>query len=589
LRRVNAAKASGGRHSWPSRSALVESLVFVALSFLLYGQGGQDDTYISYWPARVLAEHGQILNYNGVRLEQSSSLSLVVILASLYRVLPLSMPTVGFLTSMGFGALTIVLADRVAGRLRIGPSGGVVAVIATVACFGSWTTSGMETSLVTASGLLMALELDALRSARTWAARWVVPTSAVLLFAASRPESPIIVGGMVVASVVSLSLAPSSEESLARRLIPSIRIASVAALAVAVLLAFRRVYFHAWLPNPAAMKVAGFNTAEGFDYIWNCFRINGFALAALASMGLVTLAVQLVLRRPETHLLGLIAAEMLGHLGFVVVSGGDWMAGCRFLALAIPTLVILGMAAGMLWLPRRRERWAFSILLVASNLFASAQIVHSGGNDGRPGFLLPRAILAFRQRVGSLDLAPIELANKIHERDAATLSQFLPVVDRAIAALHRPVWVATGQAGMMAYQLASHHFGEAKVIDLWSLTTRDLYDCLPRGSTRGSRWGTVIRPEQYLAAAKSLEESCGLPRADIFYNECLGDGDREALARHGYRVIYEQLGEVRDLENDPALRGSVPACGYFALRQDVADSLGLRSETDWSWDANPIE
>src|SRR5665213_2790297 len=86
---------------FPSRPALVCALAFAAFAFLLYGQSGQDDTYITYWPARTLAEHGQIWNYNGVRLEQSSSLSLVVILAILYKLLPLSMPTVGFLSSLG--------------------------------------------------------------------------------------------------------------------------------------------------------------------------------------------------------------------------------------------------------------------------------------------------------------------------------------------------------------------------------------------------------------------------------------------------------------------------------------------------------
>ncbi len=586
FRRADAAIDSAPR---PDRTALALSVGFVLLSFLLYGQGGQDDTYITYWPARVLAEHGQILNYNGVRLEQSSSLSLVVLLALLYKLLPFSMPTVGFLTSTGLGAVTLLLADRVAKRLRIEPSGGVLAVIATVSCFGSWATSGMETTLVTASGLLMTLQVDSLRSARTWIARWVLPTSAVLLFAASRPEAPIIVAGVVAASLAALLSARSSHDSLAVRLALSARVVAVAVVAVGLLLAFRRLYFHAWMPNPAAMKLPGFDAVGGLEYLWNCFGLNGFALAALALVGVGGLAAELFLRRPEapTHLLAMIGAVMAGHLGFVVISGGDWMSGCRFLAPAIPTLVILGMAAWARWAPGRRQGWAIAVLLSASNLFSSVQTVHAGTNDGRPGFLLPRALSAFHRRVGSGDFAPVELANKIHERDAVTLSQFLPIVDRAIAALHRPVWVVTGQAGMMPYYLASRHYGEAKVIDLWSLTTRELYDCMPRGSAPGSRWGTLIRPEKYLGAAPSLEATCGLPQADIFYNECLGLADREALTAHGYRVIYDQGGDVKDLENNRAFGGAVRACGYFALRQELADSLGLRSETDWAWNANP--
>ncbi len=557
-------------------------------AFLLYGEAGQDDTYITYWPARVLAEHGQILNYNGVRLEQSSSLSLVVVLAALYKVLPFSMPTVGFLTSMGFGVLTILLAERAARRLGIAPPGAVAPVIATVGCFGSWATSGMETTLVTASGLWMVLELDGLGSARTWVARWLVPTLAILFFAASRPESPIVALGIVFAGGVALLSARSAADGTLRsRLTLSMKMTSVAAVAVAALLAFRRLYFRAWIPNPAAMKTPGFSAIEGASYLWDCFGSNGFSLLALAILGLLALAVQMVLRRPGTLLLSMIGAEMVGHLGFAVVSGGDWMRGCRFLAPAIPTLVILGLAAALLWLPDRRQGWALSLLFTVSNLFSSAETVHVGANDGRPGFLLPAAISRFQEHVDARTFAPIELANKVHERDAATLSHFLPIADRAIAALHRPLWVVTGQAGMMGYHLMSRHFGDAKLIDLWSLTTRELYDCLPNGRAPGSRWGTHIGLEQYFSAAQSLEETCGLPQADVFYNECLGSESREILARHGYRILYDQHGDVRDLDGNRVLTGRMPACGYFALREPLADSLGLRAETDWTWDANP--
>src|SRR3954469_16024318 len=104
---------------------IVPAVLSLLLAVLLFGQGGQDDTYITFWPARALAEHGQILNYNGVRLEQSSSLSLVVVLAILYKLLPLSMPTIGFLTSMAFGMLTVLLAERAARRLGIGSPAAV--------------------------------------------------------------------------------------------------------------------------------------------------------------------------------------------------------------------------------------------------------------------------------------------------------------------------------------------------------------------------------------------------------------------------------------------------------------------------------
>lgn len=575
---------------FPSRPALVCALAFAAFAFLLYGQSGQDDTYITYWPARTLAEHGQIWNYNGVRLEQSSSLSLVVILAILYKLLPLSMPTVGFLSSLGFGGLTILLAERVAYRLRIRPSAAVAPVIATVACFGSWATSGMETSLVTASGLWMILELDSLGTHTRWARAWLVPALSVLLFAASRPEAPIIVGGVVVGGLVAMLLRKNGagENELARSVGQAAKLVSVAGAPVVTLLSFRLIYFHAWLPNPATMKLAGFNASDGFRYLWDCFSSNGFALLALAVLGLISLTARLVGRRQGTVLLAMIAAEMVGHLGFAIISGGDWMTGCRFLAPAIPTIVILGLAAAAPWIRAGSRVSALSLLLATSNLFTSAQFVHAGANDGRPGFLLWAAVTRFHYKVeSSLDFSPIELANKIHERDAATLSRFLPIVDRALSQSNRPLWIVTGQAGMMGYHLMSREFGKAKLMDLWSLTTRDLHDCLPRGMVSGTRLGDLIDLERYLMDATDIQKSCGLPPPDIYYNECIDDAGKRMLARFGYRVLYDQLGEVQDIEGSQLLPRRIAACGSFAVREALANALGLGAETDWVWNANP--
>jgi hypothetical protein len=78
-----------------------------------------------------------------------------------------------------------------------------------------------------------------------------------------------------------------------------------------------------------------------------------------------------------------------------------------------------------------------------------------------------------------------------------------------------------------------------------------------------------------------------LPRPDLFYNECLPDGDRQLLAAHGYRVLYNQVGQVRDLEESPLLPAQIDACGYFAVREDLAQRLGLGGEKTVVWKANP--
>ncbi|MDY6991315.1 MAG: hypothetical protein SVR94_01745 [Pseudomonadota bacterium] len=61
----------------------------VIIAFLhglfLYGAAtGRDDPYITYWAAQALSSFGHIINYNGVALEQSSSLLHVILLAVLH-------------------------------------------------------------------------------------------------------------------------------------------------------------------------------------------------------------------------------------------------------------------------------------------------------------------------------------------------------------------------------------------------------------------------------------------------------------------------------------------------------------------------
>src|ERR1041385_1784086 len=64
-------QSSHGGTSWLVGGAI---LLFIGLGFTLFRSTGQDDCYLSYWPAHTLATFGRIVNYNGEAVEQSSSL-----------------------------------------------------------------------------------------------------------------------------------------------------------------------------------------------------------------------------------------------------------------------------------------------------------------------------------------------------------------------------------------------------------------------------------------------------------------------------------------------------------------------------------
>src|SRR5579859_1571474 len=100
--------------AWLVGAAVV---VFLVLGFALFRSTGQDDSYISYWPAYALAKFGRILNYNGEALEQSSSLLWVLILGVLTAITRVPVPLLGPLLSIAGGILAVVVASRLAARL----------------------------------------------------------------------------------------------------------------------------------------------------------------------------------------------------------------------------------------------------------------------------------------------------------------------------------------------------------------------------------------------------------------------------------------------------------------------------------------
>ena len=99
------------RNRWFLAAAIGCFLIF---GILLLPSTGRDDTHITYWAAHSLANFGEIVNYSGDRVEQSSSLLLVVALAVLGWIIPLPLTELGWLFSVLFGVGTLLVSARLA-------------------------------------------------------------------------------------------------------------------------------------------------------------------------------------------------------------------------------------------------------------------------------------------------------------------------------------------------------------------------------------------------------------------------------------------------------------------------------------------
>ena len=102
-----------GRDNLVVRSLFWFSVFAFYLSGLaLFSSSGKDDSHIAYWPAYTLAQFSEILNYNGQRVEQASSLPLVLTLALARCVTGVALPTLGPILSILFGAICLILVYR---------------------------------------------------------------------------------------------------------------------------------------------------------------------------------------------------------------------------------------------------------------------------------------------------------------------------------------------------------------------------------------------------------------------------------------------------------------------------------------------
>lgn len=566
--------ASASRAGFERLGLLAAIALGLALAICLWGQGGQDDKYISYWSARTLAEHGEIVNYNGLRLEQSSSLSLVLLLAAVYALTPFSMPLVGYGVSLAGAALAAWLSARLARRMGLGARPGVAAAVLTAPAFGYWATSGMETPWLPAAALWFLDELSAPEASRG-RAHGLRLALAALLFAGVRPEAPLLLGGLCAGCVALAAFAR-------RPLAASVRRAGVALTASAAVFALRKLYFDAWWPHPALVKTGGFDASEGAAYLWDT-TLNAGAFPLLWFVAGAWLVASRIARRRGDEVAALVAALGIGQLAFVVASGGDWMSGGRFYAPLVPALVLVGFVALEALAPARRTRNLLAAMYCAANLLFAVQTLHLGIGDGQPLWALPGAIERVEARIGPSPFARVELMNRLHRRDAVVIDQLLEISDAIVARVpSRRIRVMTGQAGMMAYHLAARHPGRIELLDLWSLTDRQLMDCFPPGSIDTSKWGTLIGTYRPLAEHREITARCGLPLPDVFVNPELEAHLPRLFEELGYELVYHQVGHLGRVESG-FFPSWYPADGFIAVKREVARAAGLTKKPTWRW------
>jgi hypothetical protein len=511
-------------------------LVAGTLVATLFPAGGNDDSHITYWSAHALSEYGGVLSYNGHRVEQSSSLTLVVLLALFRKLTGVALPTLGWVLGLASGALAIGLASFLPRKEATPARIWCPLLLGTWLPFLYWSSSGMEMTLVVLLGGAVAMLAGSVIDDAPTRARWGGLSGAVAAFALVRPEAPLelVAAGATCATAAAFvafrERSPERREQRNRALL----VLAVMVGTVVLIGAVRWWLFGLVVPNSASAKVGAMNRAIGASYLVEGMKLANPVLPAVAFAGAVVVLRDVLARRCSHRALFFLALA-LASAAFVVGSGGDWMPGARLVApLGLPLSFLA--VAGMEPLQAKIGRFVHVLgaALVALNLHYCVEFSRSRANNSYASRDLSTDGLLDAATADQFSFS--ELANKSHRRDAKLLEVLLPLVRRAEPTPDDPLVIMSGQAGMVPFHLFTELYGRARFIDLYGLTTPEVVPCIPESSRTHLVQGIRLSSGYIIDHADDLDPGCGVQRPGIVFST---GRFPDYLRERGYRKVYQ--------------------------------------------------
>ncbi len=453
--------------------------LFLWLGATRYLGAGRDDVFITLYAGQALAEGHGLVNYNGERVEMSSSLLHTLIVAAINLVAPGHVFTLNKMAGSLAGALTLVVLYvgrgvlfRV-GRWRFPAYTLTVFVIATNPAFLYWSLGGLETSF---TALFLACYAVALLQHRFR----VTPTSeagmiaAQCLYIMTRPEGFF----LILFTIVYLALMKLVAHRPLR-----LRILLIPTLFFVALTSFRWAYFGALFPNTVYAKSGGIGegVANGSVYVAGFYSSGPMLICALAiqTVLFILFARQLLLAAqsyptntsiPLANILlfGLVLAAQC----VVLFSGGDWMEHYRFMVPIIPLIVVLTIAQAAAVLVAIDRRISNRLPLIG--IAATLAVVILMFNVSQSGLNAPRMI-PLENRDAGIDYALREILRqpgplderiiRLNAPNRGFLDSFDPFFDDTFASIYQdqqPLVIATGQMGLFPYRI-KQRFPDAQI------------------------------------------------------------------------------------------------------------------------------
>ena len=558
--------------SWP---VLLPIAGLVGLSVSLFPSAGRDDAYITYWAAHTLREFGEIANLNGAHIEQSTSLLHVLVLGAVSLVTTFPVPAIGPPTSVVFGVVTVIysyeFARRYVGRWY---AMGAAMIVATAAPFVYWTTGGLESTMtaLAATALLYHLTcyLERPGTGRPPPVVWVTMGAFLL----ARPESIFVIGSVLVGLFVvlrlrSMSVADDRLESYALTIRKLLWAALTSAVLMTAIFAVKMAYFGGWLPQPVAAKLGGdallSGVGEGVEYVITALLPPPLSLLPFFSIaGVVYFARKLALDEEEFTGGLLLSLYTLAYIAFILLVGGDWMEGSRFIVPVIPALALLAVVI----IPhiKLRDLQVYAIGGIIAFHVVGAVWFAKFGSISTP--------LWDVSRVEQIDL-PIERyswfarPNRTHLRDMPVVEELGSVIERLQPSVDGKLTIMSGQAGFVPFHALGPLYDQIEFIDRRGVTTPHFTECEVTNEVERDSTGLLRVLPTFFAYAEEIEKQCSVESPHIIFDLDLPELTIENIVtRNGYVVVYRQTGKI---QMSKTLQGiEVLAHEFIAVREDLA-------------------
>lgn len=553
--------------SWLMPACVATVALLLLGGFFLGFSGSVDDAHISYWSAWVLAHHGEMVNYNFDRVEQSSALLQVLLLAVLHKITSLSVVTLGHLSTVFFSVMGVFLTARLAVALWSRAPWVPVLFLATSPFYVYWAFGGMEAPLLAC--LLLAVVMSWSRYlGEGRQLHWVVALA--VLVQLSRPEQLLV---MCVAALLIGGWCAITKSACAwtwRR----VAILFCVQLGVAAtILVLRYGYFGDYWPQPVSVKTGGSLLAsvlQGVQYGRDALACAGLWVPALLVVWGVC---RLFPAKTAGTILPVLGAVLSASVAFVIASGGDWMPAGRFWVPVLPLFALL--AGGALQFSSRRTRGIMLCAVVLAHVVCLWRGTVTDMN-GVPLWKQVRLSQADQPELYSF----FERHGREHLHDIPTLAYLKPLIQTLL--VQRPadtgVTLVVGQAGMVMYHLGMIWPGRLHVMDRNGLTDRAFSECPVTKALPRTRNGLGLGYEWLVKHEEALMRDCQIALPDIVFDIDAGWNRRnlEALKARGYIVVYYQSGHVVE-EGDWLPLRQIGAGQYIAVSAVTYRQLGSPS------------